>query len=107
MGKFTMEECNLMCIYDTGTKDGLLAELTEMQSHLQPDETELLELTYRVVEKLTAMTDGSFCRVLSAFSASLTLSAPFVCPLPGLSPTGGETVSRTAAGNGIRVSDAP
>lgn len=60
MGKFTMEECNLMCIYNTGTKDGLLAELTEMQSHLQPDETELLELTRRVMEKLTAMTDEEY-----------------------------------------------
>ena len=37
MEKFTMEECNLMCIYDTGTKNGLLAELTAMQAHLQPD----------------------------------------------------------------------
>lgn len=60
MEKFTMEECNLMCIYDTGTKDGLLAELTAMQAHLQPDEAELLELTLSVIEKLKAMSDGEF-----------------------------------------------
>lgn len=60
MEKFTMEECNLMCIYDTGTKDGLIVELTAMQAHLQSDETELLELTHRVMDKLTAMTDEEY-----------------------------------------------
>lgn len=69
MGKFTMEECNLMCIYDTGTKDGLLAELTAMQAHLQPDETELLELTQRVMDKLTAMTDEEYREITAELIA--------------------------------------
>lgn len=69
MGKFTMEECNLMCIYDTGTKDGLLTELTAMQAHLQPDETELLELTQRVMDKLTAMTDEEYREITAALIA--------------------------------------
>lgn len=69
MGKFTMEECNLMCIYDTGTKNGLLAELTAMQAHLQPDETELLELTQRVMDKLTAMTDEEYREITAELIA--------------------------------------
>lgn len=69
MGKFTIEECNLMCIYDTGTRTGLLAELAEMQSHLQPDETELLELTLRVTEKLTAMTDEEYGEITAELVA--------------------------------------
>ena len=69
MGKFTMEECNLMCIYDTGTKNGLLAELTAMQAHLQPDEIELLELTHRVMDKLTAMTDEEYREITAELIA--------------------------------------
>lgn len=69
MGKFTMEECNLICIYDTGTKDCLLTELTAMQAHLQPDETELLELTQRVMDKLTAMTDEEYREITAELIA--------------------------------------
>ena len=69
MEKFTLEECNLMCIYDTVTKDGLLAELTAMQAHLQPDETELLELTQRVMDKLTAMTDEEYREITAELIA--------------------------------------
>ena len=69
MEKFTMEECNLMCIYNTGTKDGLLAELTAMQAHLQSDETELLELTHRVMDKLTAMTDEEYREITAELIA--------------------------------------
>jgi hypothetical protein len=57
MEKFTTEEINLMCVYDTGTRTGLLTELTAMQTHLEPDETELLELTRSVTEKLSTMSD--------------------------------------------------
>ena len=40
-----------------------------MQSHLQPDETELLELTYRVVEKLTTMTDEEYREITAELVA--------------------------------------
>ena len=69
MEKFTMEECNLMCIYDTGTKDGLLVELMAMQAHLQSDETELLELTHRVMDKLTSMTDEEYREITAELIA--------------------------------------
>ncbi|QOV18557.1 transposon-transfer assisting family protein [Blautia liquoris] len=60
MSKFNVEETNLMCIYNTGSRSGLLSELTQMQTHLEPDERELLELTQSVVDKLNTMSDDEF-----------------------------------------------
>ena len=45
MGDFTFEEMNLMCIYNTGSRTGLIDALTEMRGELSPEETELRELT--------------------------------------------------------------
>ena len=45
MGNFTFEEMNLMCIYNTGSRTGLMEALTEMRGELSPEETELRELT--------------------------------------------------------------
>lgn len=60
MSRFTVEKSNLMCIYNTGSRADLLLELTEMQSHIAADETELLALTKAVLEKLSAMSDEEF-----------------------------------------------
>ena len=60
MSRFTVEESNLMCIYNTGSRANLLSELTEMQSHLAADETELLALTKTVMDKLSTMNDTEF-----------------------------------------------
>lgn len=60
MSRFTVEESNLMCIYNTGSRMNLLSELSEMQSHLAADETELLALTKTVMDKLSAMNDEEF-----------------------------------------------
>jgi hypothetical protein len=63
MEKFTIEEVNLMCIYDTGTRTGLIDELAAMSGHLEPDETELSELTRSVTEKLRAMSDEEYAAI--------------------------------------------
>ncbi len=60
MSRFTVEESNLMCIYNTGSRADLLSELAEMQNDLAADETELLALTKTVTEKLSAMSDTEF-----------------------------------------------
>ena len=60
MGHFTFEEMNLMCIYNTGTRAGLMGSLTEMRGYLSPEETELMELTDSALHKLRAMTDAEF-----------------------------------------------
>ena len=45
MGNFTFEETNLLCIYNTGSRTGLIEALTEMRGELSPGEAELRELT--------------------------------------------------------------
>ena len=45
MGNFTFEETNLLCIYNTGSRTGLIEALTEMCGELSPEEAELRELT--------------------------------------------------------------
>ena len=59
-GNFTFEEMNLMCIYTTGSRTGLMESLTEMRGHLEQDETELMELTDSALDKLRTMTDAEF-----------------------------------------------
>ena len=60
MSRFTVEESNLMCIYNTGSRADLLFELAQMKNHIAADETELLALTKTVTEKLSAMSDEEF-----------------------------------------------
>ena len=63
MNTFTNDEMNLMCIYNTGTKDGLMDALTAMREYLEPDEKELLTLTDSVLEKLEAITDAEYAEL--------------------------------------------
>ena len=60
MNEFTFEETNLMCIYNTGSREGLITALEEMQEHLEADETELKSLTVSTLAKLHKMTDEEF-----------------------------------------------
>ena len=57
---FTHDEINLMAIYNPGTREGLIAELTAMRKYLEPDEAELLRLTDSVLSKLSCITDAVF-----------------------------------------------
>lgn len=57
---FTNDELNLMCIYNTGTREGTLDALVAMREYLEPDETELRDMTDSVVEKLEQMSDADF-----------------------------------------------
>ena len=62
MNNFTFEETNLLCIYNTGSRTGLIDALTEMRGELSPEEAELRELTDSALGKLQAMNDTEFCR---------------------------------------------
>ena len=44
-----------MCIYNTGTREGLIAELTQMRGYLGAEETGLLALTDSALGKLRNM----------------------------------------------------
>ena len=60
MESFTFDELNLVCIYNTGTRQGLIDALTEMRGYLEADETELRELTDSALGKLRCMTDAEY-----------------------------------------------
>lgn len=63
MGNFTFEEMNLMCIYNTGSRTGLIESLNEMRGELSPEESELRALTDSVLDKLCTMTDDEFAQL--------------------------------------------
>ena len=63
MGNFIFEEINLMCIYNTGSRTGLIEALNEMRGHLEPDETELRELTDSALGKLQVMSAAEFAEL--------------------------------------------
>ena len=60
---FTNDEMNLMCIYDTGSRMGLMKALSEMRKELSTDEVELRELTDSTLNKLSAMTDEDYAKM--------------------------------------------
>ena len=60
MMDFTNDEMNLMCIYDTGSRTGLINALSEMRKELSTDEIELRELTDSTLNKLSAMTEEDY-----------------------------------------------
>ena len=61
--EFTFEEINLMCIYDTGTRQGLMDALKAMYSDLLPEEAELRQLTENVLARLNGMTDDEYVQM--------------------------------------------
>ena len=63
MMEFTIEEINLMCIYDTGTRQGLMDTLKAMYSDLLPEEADLRQLTENVLARLNGMTDDEYAQM--------------------------------------------
>ena len=60
MDRFSIEELNLMCIYDTGSRSGLMAGLEKIGLELAPEDAELSELIQSALKKLTAMSDQEY-----------------------------------------------
>ena len=60
MMDFTNDEMNLMCIYDTGNRTGLINALSEMRKELDVDEAALRELIDSVLNKLSAIPDEDY-----------------------------------------------
>ena len=65
--RFTIEEINLICIYDTGTRTGLIGALTDMIGYLQDDEEELRALAESVISQMRAMTDEEYAQIQQEF----------------------------------------
>ena len=60
---FTYDELNLMCIYDTGTRTGLMDALATMKEQLEPDEIELRAMTDSALKKLEVMSDEEYSQL--------------------------------------------
>ena len=61
MDKFSAEEINLMCIYDTGSRQNLLADLiTGLNGIYDPDMREVFEST---TQKLKRLSDEEFSEI--------------------------------------------
>lgn len=60
MNQFTVDEMNLMCIYDTGTREGLIQELRTMRRYIESDQPELLAMTDSVLEKFSKISDTAY-----------------------------------------------
>lgn len=63
MMDFTNDEMNLMCIYDTGNRTGLINALSEMRKELDTDEAALRELIDSVLNKLSAIPDEDYAKL--------------------------------------------
>ena len=63
MMTFTNDEMNIMCIYQSDSRSGLIAALTEMRGYLDEDEAELRELTDSALRKLGGITDKQFAEL--------------------------------------------
>ena len=63
MGNFTFEEMNLMCIYNTGSRESLLRELREMRGYIGADQPELLAMTDSALQKLENISDVEFAEL--------------------------------------------
>ena len=63
MMDFTNNEMNLMCIYDTGNRTGLINALSEMRKELDTDEAALRELTDSVLNNLSAIPDEDYAKL--------------------------------------------
>jgi hypothetical protein len=52
MDRFSIEELNLLCIYDTGTRAGLMEGLEKIILELSAEDTELAELVQSALKKV-------------------------------------------------------
>jgi len=58
---FTVEEMNLMCIYDTGDKAVLISDIRESLPDVY--DPELREIMEKVISKLEALSDAEFSEI--------------------------------------------
>ena len=67
MPEFEPDERNLICLYNNGSRKGLIKELNEMLPYLDADQDALRDMAQSVIQKLDSVTDAeykSFCAEL-------------------------------------------
>ena len=61
MSNFTVEEINLMCVFEAKGRTELIEDINRVLPHL--DDNDMEELANRVIGKLQNMTDEEFAEV--------------------------------------------
>ncbi|MCM1126641.1 MAG: transposon-transfer assisting family protein [Lachnospiraceae bacterium] len=61
MDKFTVEETNLMCVFEGQDRTGMIADINDAIPHIQ--DSGMVELAKQVIGKLEAMSDEEFAEV--------------------------------------------
>ena len=61
MDRFTVEEINLMCVFEGQDRSGMIADIKNVIPHIQ--DSDMVELSKQVLKKLEAMSDGEFAKV--------------------------------------------
>lgn len=61
MDKFTVEEINLMCVFEGQDRMCMVADIENVIPHIQ--DSDMVELAEQVLEKLEAMSDEEFAQV--------------------------------------------
>ena len=59
--KYSIEEINLMCIYETESRTGMIAELEAATEYI--DDSEMLRLIDRTLDKLNHTTNNEFANL--------------------------------------------
>ena len=62
MNNFTVEEINLMCVFEANSRTELIEDIGRVLPHL--DDRDMEELANRVIGKLQNMTDEEFAEVV-------------------------------------------
>ena len=62
MTDFTTEEINLICLYDSNSRRGVIKNLRTMLRYLTPDEPDLKTLALGAIAKLKRISDEEFER---------------------------------------------
>ena len=61
MDKFTVEEINLMCVFEGQDRMGMVADIKNVIPHIQ--DSDMVELAGQVLGKLEAMSNEEFAQV--------------------------------------------
>ena len=63
MDRFTVEEINLMCVFEEQSRTEMINRIKNVMLHIQ-DDSDMVELAGQVLEKLEAMSDEEFADVV-------------------------------------------
>ena len=61
MSKFTVEEINFMCVFETQDRTDMIGQIRQVMPHIKDSDME--DLSRQVLRKLEGMTDKEFAEI--------------------------------------------